>query len=220
MFRRTNHVLSLLTGNIFEVNTINEINGGATGVTIDGVLLKDGLVGETYLPDASTTAQGVAELATTAETTAGTDTGRVVTPDGLAGSIFGTKSFSVLVSDPNGDALTTGDSKVAILIPPELNGMDLVSVGAGVTTVSSSGIPTVQLRRNRRASATTRTDADMLSTKLTVDASEFSSVDAAAAAVINTSNDDVQTGDQIHIDVDVAGTGVKGLTVALSFRLP
>jgi hypothetical protein len=50
MFRRTNHVLSLLTGNIFEVNTINEINGGGTGVTVDGVLLKDGLIAESAVP--------------------------------------------------------------------------------------------------------------------------------------------------------------------------
>ena len=60
----------------------------------------------------------------------------------------------------------------------------------------------------------------MLSTKLTIDASEFDSIDAAAAAVIDTANDDVNTGDHIYIDIDVAGTGAKGLFVVLTFRLP
>ena len=60
----------------------------------------------------------------------------------------------------------------------------------------------------------------MLSTKLTIDASEFDSEDAAAAAVIDTANDDVNTGDHIYIDIDVAGTGAKGLSVVLVFRLP
>jgi hypothetical protein len=60
----------------------------------------------------------------------------------------------------------------------------------------------------------------MLSTALTIDVSEFDSIDAATAAVINASNDDVVTGDQIHIDIDGAGTGAKGLCVGLIFRLP
>lgn len=49
----------------------------------------------------------------------------------------------------------------------------------------------------------------MLSTALTIDATEFDSEDAAAQPAINTSNDDVVTGDHIYIDIDVAGTGTK-----------
>ena len=58
--------------------------------------------------------------------------------------------------------------------------------------------------------------ADMLSTRITIDASEFTSY-TAAAAVIDTGNDDVATGDLIAVDVDVAGTGAKGLGVILRF---
>jgi len=126
----------------------------------------------------------------------------------------------ILVSDPLGSAITTGDGKAVFRVPTLLNGHNLVSVGASVTTVSSSGIPTVQLRRQRLTNATTQSAADMLSTKLTIDASEFDSKDATAAAVIDTSNDDVQTGDQINIDVDVAGTGTKGLLVSMTFEAP
>jgi len=110
-------------------------------------------------------------------------------------------------------ALTTGDGKTTFVIPVELNGMDLVSVGAHVFTVSSSGLPTIQIRN--------QTDtADMLSTRITIDANEKDSSTAAAPAVINTATDDVVTGDEIAIDVDVAGTGTLGLEIRLGFALP
>lgn len=94
-------------------------------------------------------------------------------------------------------------------ITQELNGFNLIGVSGCVSTVSSSGIPTVMVRRSRRTNATTRANADMLSTALTIDATEFDSEDAAAQPAINTSNDDVVTGDHIYIDIDVAGTGTK-----------
>lgn len=158
--------------------------------------------------------------ATAGETTTGTSTAKYVSPDGLAGSDYGKRVVSILVSDPQGSAITTGDGKASLRIDAALNGYNLVGVAGGLTTVSSSGIPTFQLRRSRRNTATTRTDADMLSTKLTIDASDFDSVDAATAAVIDTANDDVATGDMIYIDIDVAGTGAKGPTINLEFQLP
>lgn len=163
---------------------------------------------------ASTSQAGFAtELATVAETSAGTDTARVVTPDGLGGSIYGTKTLILKVATDNATAATTGDSKVCFVVPAELNGMDLVSVGCHVYTVSSSGLPTFQVRN--------QTDTqDMLSTKCTVDANEKDSTTAATAAVINTSLDDVVTGDEICVDKDVAGTGEKGDEVRLGFRIP
>ena len=97
--------------------------------------------------------------------------------------------------------------------------MNLVAVKAYVTTVSSSGNPTFAIRRSRRTNATTRSTVDMLSTSVSVDVSEFESADATTAAVINTSNDDVQTGDILLIDCDTAGTGTKGATLLLTFQL-
>ena len=110
-------------------------------------------------------------------------------------------------------ALATGNGKAIFMIPAELNGMNLVDVEAFVTTVSSSGAPNVMIRNV--------TDSqDMLSTAITIDASEYTSLTAATAPVINTSYDDVATGDLIAIDVDGAGTGAKGLGVILSFQIP
>ena len=125
------------------------------------------------------------------------------------------KVVTITVTDPNGDALTTGDGKVYYRVPSTMNGHNLIGVAAAVSTVSSSGIPTIQLRRVRAGSP-----ADMLSTKVTIDANETDSSTAAAAAAIDASNDDVQTGDQIHVDVDVAGTGTKGLEIEMQFRAP
>lgn len=121
--------------------------------------------------------------------------------------------IQILVSDPNGSAITTGDGKMYFRINSELNGFDLWAVAAHVTTVSSSGIPTIQIANVTQA-------ADMLTTKLTIDANEKDSKDAAAAAVIDTANDDVATGDELRVDIDAAGTGAKGLIVELTFRKP
>lgn len=169
---------------------------------------------------ASDTVAGKIEIATSAEINTGTDNTRAVSPDALAGSEFGKRTVAILVSDPLGDAITTGDGKAVVAIDTTINGMNLVAVKSYVTTVSSSGNPTVQLRRSRRASDTTRTDADMLSTPVSISASEFASADASTAPVINTSNDDVQTGDMIFVDIDTAGTGTKGLNLLLTFQLP
>lgn len=122
----------------------------------------------------------------------------------------GSEAVTILVSDPNGSAITTGDGKAYFRVPSILNGLDLTSVAAALTTASSSGIPTIQIHNLTQA-------ADMLTTKITIDASETDSSTAAAAAVIDTANDDVATGDMLRIDIDVAGTGAKGLIVEMQF---
>lgn len=124
-----------------------------------------------------------------------------------------THVVTLLVTDPNGAVLTTGDGKAYWRVPSTLNGCDLIAVAAHVTTVSSSGTPTIQINNVTQA-------ADMLSTRITIDANEKDSSTAAAAAVIDTANDDVATGDELRIDLDVAGTGTKGLIVEMQFRLP
>lgn len=107
-------------------------------------------------------------------------------------------------------ALATGDGQAFFRVPADLNGYDLVAVAAHASTVSSSGIPTVQI-------ANVTDSVDMLSTKLTIDANEKDSSTAATPAVIDTAHDDVATADELRIDVDVAGTGCKGLIVELTF---
>lgn len=161
---------------------------------------------------ASDTVAGVLEIATALETTTGTDATRAVSPDGLAGSDYGKRIIQLKVFDDT-TVLTTGDGKLILCIPSELNGYNLIDADAYVTTVSSSGTPTIQIRN------VTDTQ-DMLSTTITIDVNEKTSYTAATPPVINTSYDDVVTGDLIAVDVDVAGTGAKGLGIILSFQLP
>ena len=98
--------------------------------------------------------------------------------------------------------LTTGTAKRTFRMPFAFT---LTSVRASVSTVSSSGTPTVDI--NETGTGT------ILSTKLTIDANEYTSTTAATAAVISDASlaDDAE----ITIDVDVAGTGAKGLKVYL-----
>ena len=97
--------------------------------------------------------------------------------------------------------ITTGTAKVTFRMP---FAMTLTSVRANVNTVSSSGTPTVDINEG---------GTTILSTKLTIDANEKTSVTAATPAVISdaTLADDAE----MTIDIDVAGTGAKGLKVTL-----
>ncbi len=170
---------------------------------------------DSFVSAASDTTAGKVELATAAETTTGTDATRAVTPDGLAGSVFGIKEAAIQASDMS-TAITTGDGKAFFRVPASFNGMNLIRAHASLGGAqSTSGTPTIQIRRVRSG-----IPADMLSTKITIDANESSSDTAATAPVIDTGNDDVATGDLLFVDIDVAGTGAKGLQVTLEFQLP
>jgi hypothetical protein len=129
-----------------------------------------------------------------------------------AGMNYRRQQFSVQIGGSGSD-ITTGDGKNYLAIPQSLNGWRLEKVEGSLDVASSSGLPTFQLRRVRAGSP-----ADMLTTKLTIDANETTSATAAAAMVPDTSNDDVLVGDRIYVDVDVAGTGAQWAILTLTFR--
>jgi hypothetical protein len=114
----------------------------------------------------------------------------------------------------SGTNTTTGDGKAYFRVPAELNGMNLTGVAATVYTAGTTNTTDIQLRN--------KTDSvDMLSTKITIDSGETDTSTAATAAVIDTTKDDVVTGDVIAIDVDaVSTTPAKGLYVEMRFELP
>ena len=85
--------------------------------------------------------------------------------------------------------------------------------GATASRSGGTGTLTIQLHNI--------TDGvDVFSTKLTVDSGETSSLTAAAPVVINTSNDDLATGDRFRIDVDVSGTNSYNVTVNVEASRP
>lgn len=153
---------------------------------------------------------GVASVATTST---GTAKGQAVTPDSLAGSIFGEHVLQGLAFDFLTDT-ATGDGKFYFHIDDKLNGMNLIRVHAKVISAGTTNTLDIQVHN--------LTDtADMLSTVLTIDSGELTSTTAATPAVIDTGADDVATDDTIRIDVDaIHTTAAKGLIITLVFQLP
>ena len=120
-------------------------------------------------------------------------------------------SFEVFKAGVN---TATGDGKYFFRVPADMNGMNLTGVYGLVGAAGTTNTTDIQIHN--------LTDtADMLSTKLTIDSGETNSATAAAAAVIDTANDDVATGDVIRIDVDqVSSTPATGLFIQLEFQTP
>lgn len=108
--------------------------------------------------------------------------------------------IGVALSDET-TAITTGNAKCTIRAP---FAMTLTGCRANLNTASTSGIPTVDINVN---------GSSVLSTKLTIDANELTSVTAAVPPVISSSA--IADDDIITFDIDVAGTGAKGLKVWL-----
>lgn len=80
-----------------------------------------------------------------------------------------------------------------------------VSARTSLRVVSSSGLPTVDMNKNA---------STMMSTKLTIDVSELTSVTAATPVVMSSTTFAID--DLIEWDIDVAGTGAMGLIVTVT----
>lgn len=109
-------------------------------------------------------------------------------------------SFQVACSDRTTN-LTTGTNVASFRAP---HAFTLTAVRSSLDTASSSGLVTVDVNED---------GVSVLSTKLSIDASEKTSTTAATAAVISdaTIADDAE----LKFDIDAAGTGAKGLMVTL-----
>ena len=158
---------------------------------------------------ASTILAGVVRLATTSETNTGTDDSIATTPDGLAGSVHGTKAIGVIAVDFTTD-VTVADGKAYMPVPAALNGMNLVRAQAIVITAGTTNATTIDIYNV--------TDSqDMLSTAISI----ASGATVGTVGTINVSYDDVATNDVLRVDVTtVSTTAPKGLLVILEFRLP
>lgn len=157
---------------------------------------------------------GTHTKASAAEIKTGTENAKLLTPLNMrTAGIYTKKIVTIQVFGPTTDT-STGDGKSFFRVPSELNGMNLVAVAASVYTAGTTGTTDIQLRN--------KTDSvDMLSTKITIDSTETDTSTAAIAAVIDTTKDDVATGDIIAIDVDaVSTTAAKGLVIEMKFELP
>jgi hypothetical protein len=114
-------------------------------------------------------------------------------------------------------ALTTGSPLEAFSIPADLDGMNLLGVGAHVYDASISGAPTFTITRKKIADGST---AAVLSTSATIDVGDLDSVTATTPPQIDTANDDVAEGDEYRLNCTNAGTGTLGGEMRLTFGLP
>ena len=119
--------------------------------------------------------------------------------------------WSVVNSDT---ATAVADGKLGAAIPAGMNGMLLVDFTCSVADLNSaaSGATTVVLRRVRGGTA-----ADMTSTGITIGYNEYTASDET----VDTSNDDLATGDNLYVDINSVTTAAqKGLHCTATFEAP
>ena len=149
---------------------------------------------------------GTAVYASTANTNLGASTAEAVTPKGLHDSIYNTDDTTVAVTGES-TAVSTGTSKVVFRQPRKIT---LQEIRASLKTAQASGtILTIDVNVN---------GATILSTKLTIDNSEKTSVTASIPAVISAAT--INADAEISIDVDQVGDGTAvGLKVQFLGRI-
>ena len=183
---------------------------------INGTLETDAFTigGAAVLAQATTSAVGAVELATSAEINTSTDAARAMTPDLFAASNYGIRYVQIMAVAKATD-LTVADGLAYFHVPAGLDGMDLVEVHAEVFTAPAGSTATFEISNNGAST-------QMLSTNITIDAGETGSDSAATAAVIDASNDDLDTNDLIQINCTQIGssTAGAGLMVTMGFRIP
>ncbi len=139
-----------------------------------------------------------------------------MTQKDFADTFHTNKIHEVQIAYKNPDTdIEVADGLAYLPIPASLNGYNLVGIQGDLVTAGTGAAPTFQVYNVTQA-------ADMLTTKLTLDAGEKTSATAATAAVIDTANDDVATGDQLRIDCDQIGSSVAGagFMITLKFEKP
>lgn len=110
------------------------------------------------------------------------------------------ETFIIACSDLT-TAITTGTTKAYFRVPFACT---VTAVRASLLTASSSGIPTFDINEN---------GSTILSTKLTIDASEKTSTTAATPPVI--SDNTLAADAELTFDFDVAGTNAAGVIIQI-----
>lgn len=122
--------------------------------------------------------------------------------DGTGAQSAITNIYEFCLSDESTAISSTG-TKLTWRAP---HGMTLKDCRASLTTVSSSGIPTINILES---------GVTIFSTKLTIDANELTSTTAATPYVF--SDTSIADDAQITFSVDITGTGATGLKVKLYY---
>lgn len=116
-------------------------------------------------------------------------------------------SYSLVDSDT---ACAVEDGVIYFVVPSILNGYTLTGAVASVTgAVGVTGTMDIQIRRKRSG-----VDTDMLTSPISIASGAWT----ASNGTIDTSNDEVQTGDVVSVDIDtIHTTPAEGLAISLTF---
>ena len=115
---------NIVTGSL--ITTLGTVSAGVWNGTV---------IAETYLPNASPTAEGVVELATSAETITGTDGAKAVTPDGLADWTGGNNAITKLGTIATG--VWNGTAVASAYMDVQTAHLDTVQTFTGAKTFSA-----------------------------------------------------------------------------------
>jgi hypothetical protein len=218
--------------NLYHLARVNSATAGTGTLTLGAAVAGCLTFAQAGVPDGATVGYAIHDGSSTevgrgtytsAGTTLSRDTVLASTNSGNKINCSGSEQVSVVMTNKDmtryveiecfapTQSVSVGDGAKYFHIPPELNGMNLIYVHAMVVTAGATGTMSVQIHNLTDAS-------DMLSTKLTIDTEETGSNTAVAAAVIDTTKDDVATNDVLRIDIDAIHTApAKGLVVTLGF---
>jgi hypothetical protein len=172
--------------------------------------LPTGTIATTQTAGNSTTAVATTAFVTTADNLkaniAGpTFTGTVTIPTlDVTTKLIAEQSFTVALSDET-TSITTGTSKVTFRAPfamtlTKIPRASLANAGTGTSTV-------VDINKS---------GTSILSTKLTIDATQKTSTTSATTAVLSSST--ISDDEEITIDIDAAGTAARGLKVTVFYK--
>jgi len=116
-------------------------------------------------------------------------------------------AVSFVASDMD-TAVVVGNVIFPFCVPPDMNGLDLTNVRASCTTQGSTGNTWVMARRIRSGSS-----VNMQTGYCVLAYNAWT----ATGGTINTSNDDLATGDLILLYIGGIATGMKGVTAVFTF---
>lgn len=163
---------------------------------------------------ASTTLAGEIAIATISEVNTGTNATIAVTPDNLAGSLFGQKDIGWTICDSDANT-TVADGKKGYAVPQSMGSAELMSCTCSVADLNGAtgGTTAVMMRRVRAG-----VSADMLSVAVTLSHGEYKAHDAT----VDVNNDDLNRGDLLYFDVDAITSGHphKGLSCTALVSVP
>ena len=121
-------------------------------------------------------------------------------------------------------ATAVGNGKLYFVVPASLNNYVLTGVSSSVISVGTTNLTSVQLTKCSTVATGSQcsgTTASMLSTVLSIDSNEASSLTAATPAVISGAAATVTTDQVIRVDITaISTTPANGLIVTMVFGAP